>query len=443
MTSFESGDGPVKMYEKAVIAGRSILQKYGRKIDSQIFDGVTWTSNAFGMETGTYERSRTLSFDELMAEAAKYGVSGCGSNEVADLQDLSMDDLVKLKSKDFTLYPLLKEGFYCLIYGGSGVAKTWFALHLAICLSRGQAPFDGWEFRSSTPLNVMYVAGEMKEEEYGDRMRKLLAEQKTNPRFRFIRKDLDLASMEDQERVSKLIEMRKSQVVVLDNLSTLATNGHTEGQFEIIRTFIQSLQNDGIIVLLVHHENREGDFKGSSKIVMVADITLHLFHAGTSGKIELLVQPDKTRSISQTELSAFHTEFDPNKPVSVWPTRELTKEERHRIGEDDSTAKVERNASKKRSDNHIAWRFLDVEDRAISIIDEMLHRDHDDDAGIAETFATSEKEITDFRKQYGISSEALIEHLPEAKEVAKKKSGKITPNELGQIIWNLLKNNKE
>jgi len=438
---FDSGDGPVKMYEKAVMAGRSIFQKHGRKIVFQVFDGVTWTRNVFGMETGIYERSRTLSFDELMAEASRYGVGGCGSNEVADLQDLSMDDLVKLKAKDFTLYPLLKEGFYCLIYGGTGVAKTWLALHLAICLSQGRAPFDGWEFRGSAPLNVMYIAGEMDEAEYGDRLRKLQAEQKSNPRFRFIRKDLDLASNEDQERFSKLIEKRNSQVVVLDNLSTLATDGHTEGQFEKILGFIRKLQADGIIVLLVHHENREGGFKGSGKIELVADQSLHLFSAGNSDKIELLVRAEKIRMTSRAEQTAFHAVFDPKNPKLVWETKPLTPEECDRLDIDDPLGEVERNVGKKRKNNQLAWKYLNDDERAIAILDDMLNGCGND--VIAADLAVRESVIADFKQQYGISPEALNLHLTEAKEIAKKSSGKITPNELAPILWKLLTDNKE
>ena len=438
---FNSGDGPVKMYDKAVKVGRSLFQRHGRKIVFQVFDGVTWTRNVFGMETGIYERSRTLSFDELMAEASRYGVGGCGSNEVADLQDLSMDDLVKLKAKDFTLYPLLKEGFYCLIYGGTGVAKTWLALHLAICLSQGRAPFDGWEFRGSAPLNVMYIAGEMDEAEYGDRLRKLQAEQKSNPRFRFIRKDLDLASNEDQERVSKLIEKRNSQVVVLDNLSTLATDGHTEGQFEKILGFIRKLQADGIIVLLVHHENREGGFKGSGKIELVADQSLHLFSAGNSDKIELLVRAEKIRMTSRAEQTAFHAVFDPKNPKPVWETKPLTPEECDRLDIDDPLGEVERNVGKKRKNNQLAWKYLNDDERAIAILDDMLNGCGND--VIAADHAVRESVIADFKQQYGISPEALNLHLAETKEIAKNNSGKITPNELAPILWKLLRDNKE
>jgi len=54
-----------------------------------------------------------------------------------------------------------------------------------------------------------------------------------------------------------------------------------------------------------------------------------------------------------------------------------------------------------------------------------------------------ESVIADFKQQYGISPEALNLHLTEAKEIAKKSSGKITPNELAPILWKLLTDNKE
>ena len=435
---FDTGDGPVKMYEKAVKVARTVFQQHGRKIYSQVFDGVTWTRNVFGMETGTYERSRTLSFDELMAEASKFGVGGCGSNEVADLRALSMDDLVKLKPKDFTLYPLLKEGFYCLIYGGSGVAKTWFALHLAICLSQGRAPFDGWEFRGKAPLNVLYVAGEMKPEEYGDRLRKLLADQKTNARFRLVREDLDLTTPEDQERVIKAVNDQKSQVVVLDNLSTLATNGHTEGQFEKVLALIRKLQADGIIVILVHHENRKGGFKGSSKIETVTDQSLHLFPAGNGEKIELLVQAEKIRMTSKAEQTAFHATFDPNQPTAVWATKDLTPEERRRLDEDDPLGEVEMNVGKKRNDKRLAWRFLNDDDRAIAIIYDTLSGCRDD--VIAANLAVREIAVTEFKQQFRITEEAMKQCMPMARESAETKHGKkFTPGDLALEIWNQLK----
>ena len=436
---FDSGNDPAEKYEKAVKVG-TIFQQHGRKITFQVFDRVMWTSNEFGMDTGTYESSRVLSFDELKAEAAEYGVGVRDSNAVApaELRDYSMDELTALKPKDFVLYPLLKEGFYCLIYGGSGVAKTWFALHLAIALTQGKAPFDKWDFRGKTPLNVLYIAGEMKLEEYGDRLRKLLAEQETNARFHLVREDLDLTNGEDQERIIKTVNKQKSQVVVFDNLSTLASNGHTEGQFEKVLALIRKLQAAGIIVILVHHENREGDFKGSGKIELVADQSLHLFPAGNGDRIALLVRAEKIRMTSKGEQTAFYTEFNPNQPTAVWSIRDLTPEERRRLDEDDPLGEVEMNVGKKRNDHRLAWRYLNDDERAVAIICDMLSGCHDD--VIAANFAVRVVVVVEFKQQFGITEEALKQCMPRVRGLAEKKLGnKITPENLAPEIWNSLK----
>ena len=438
---FDNGDSPVKMYEKAVTVG-TIFQKHGRKIAFLIFDGVTWTRNAFGMDTGTNETSRDVSFDALKVEATKYGVDVGESHEstgsVNDRTDHSMEEVINLEMPDSILHPVLMDGCYCLIYGGSGVAKTWFALYLAIALSQGRSPFDKWEFRGKGPLNVLYVAGEMKLHVYGKRIKELLAEQKSNPHFWLVRETLDLTTLEDQEFIIERVNKRKSKIVVLDNLSTLANSGHTEKQFSIIHTLIDKLNKRGTSVILIHHENREGEFKGSGKIEVVADQSLHLFQTGNGKKIELLVQSEKIRMTSRAEQTSFHTEFDPNNPTAVWPTRKLKSEERRRLNEDDPLGEVEMNVGKKRNDKRLAWQYLNDDERAIAIICDMLSGCHDD--VIAANLAVREIAITEFKQQFGITEEALKQCMPRARESAENKLGKkITPEYLAPEIWKLLK----
>ena len=439
---FDNGDSPVKMYEKAVMAGRSIFQQHGRKIAFQVFDGVTWTRNAFGMDTGTNESSRDVSFDALKVEATKYGVdvgeSHKSTGSVNDRTDHSMEEVINLEMPDSILHPVLMDGCYCLIYGGSGVAKTWFALYLAIALSQGRSPFDKWEFRGKGPLNVLYVAGEMKLHVYGKRIKELLAEQKSNPHFWLVRETLDLTTLEDQEFIIERVNKRKSQIVVLDNLSTLANSGHTEKQFSIIHTLIDKLNKRGTSVILIHHENREGEFKGSGKIEVVADQSLHLFQTGNGKKIELLVQSEKIRMTSRAEQTSFHTEFDPNNPTAVWPTRKLKSEERRRLNEDDPLGEVEMNVGKKRNDKRLAWQYLNDDERAIAIICDMLSGCHDD--VIAANLAVREIAITEFKQQFRITEEALKQCMPRARESAENNLGKkITPEDLAPEIWKLLK----
>lgn len=268
-----------------------------------------------------------------------------------------------------------------------------------------------------------------------------MAEQESNPRFRFIRKNLDLTLEKDQKWVMMHVEARKSQVIVLDNLSTLATNGHSEGSFEKILSFIRKLQADEIIVLLVHHENRKGGFKGSGKIELVADQSLHLFSAGNGDKIELLVRAEKIRMTSRAEQAAFHAAFDPKNPTAVWETRLLMPEECRRLNIDDPLGEVERNNIKQRKNHGLAWKFMDDDQRAIAILDDMLSNDPDD--VIAANFAIREIAITDFKQQHGISEEAIMRILPMAKLSAKNIKEKYTTDILANEIWKSLKDNKQ
>ena len=170
----------------------------------------------------------------------------------------------------------------------------------------------------------------------------------------------------------------------------------------------------------------------------MADLSLHLFPAGNGDKIELLVRAEKVRSTAKAEQMAFRTVFDPKKPVSVWPTFDLTEEERHRLDIDTPLDAAGPNIRRVRSKNQLAWEYLELDDRAIAIIGAMLHGDHDDE--IADTLGVIEKEITDFKKQHGISPEALKLHLPEVNGRVKKCEKNITLDMLAMEIWKSFKN---
>ena len=416
------------------------LSDHNRKVQVRMLDETTWeTTPRNGSVSGSSARERLLTCAEFAEEAQQHGVICEGIVPKIHLKTYSMEDLLAIPATDFVIYPVIKEGYYCLIYGGSGVAKTWFALHLAIALTQGRSPFPHWECRSM-PLNVLYVAGEMAPGTYGERLKMLLAEQKTNPRFRLIRENLDLTAEEDQMNVDKIICEQRSRVVFLDNLSTLATNGHQEGQFEKIRRFIELLTKRGIIVILVHHENREGGFKGSGKIELVADQSLHLFATGKGDKIELLVQAEKIRMTARSEQGAFRTEFDPKHPCAVWPVFPLTEEERRRLNEDDPLDEIGRNIGKKRNNRQLAWRFMTDDARAVAIIDDMLSGCPDD--VIAANLVVREQALRTFKEEQGICEDSLKMHLEDAAREASREIGTDVPptsDVLAPKIWALFK----
>ena len=95
------------------------------------------------------------------------------------------------------------------------------------------------------------------------------------------------------------------------------------------------------------------------------------------------------------------------------------------------------NIGKMRKKNCLAWGYQDEEERAIAIIGDMLSGYNDGE--IAANYAVRENAITEFKHQFGITEDALKQHLPMARVLAEKNQGKKDPNALSSELWKLLK----
>ncbi len=247
--------------------------------------------------------------------------------------------------------------------------------------------------------------------------------------------------VEDQKKVIKLVEKRQSQVVFFDNLSTLATNGHLEGPFRKILSLIRYLQAKETIVVLIHHENRNGGYKGTGLMELLADQSIHLFLAEKAKTIEVLVQPEKVRMTSRGEQASFHATFDPEHPETGWKTQPLSRAERNRLNEDDPFDEVEANNGKKHRDHRLAWRYMNDEMRAISIIDDMLCGFSDD--VIAANLAVRSAVIVNFKQEYDISEESVAHALSEIEDDLENELKNMKTDVLAPRVWNYLETNKK
>ena len=420
----------------------SRLRGHNRSVKVDVFESIQWTADSLLKPeeyTGTPAKVRTLSVPEFVKEASDRGIDCSALEDHIRLTSLSVEELLSLPPKEYILYPVLKPGTYNLIYGASGVAKTWFALNLALALSQGKSPFPSWEFRGK-PQPVLYFAGEMDESDYGERISALLNAH-PNVNFHLIREDLDLSLEGDQSRVLNEIMEHKAKVVFFDNLVTLAANGHMEGQFSKIWSFFQKLKRMQVSIELIHHENREGSFKGTAKIDQLADQSIHLFGTGNSEKIELLVKAEKIRNTARSEQPAFRTTFDPKTPGAHWDVFKLTKEERCRLDADDPLDEIGRNMGKRRNNHQLAWRYLSDDAKAIAIIDDMLSGCPDD--VIAANLVVREQVLTAFKEEQGLCEDILKKHLPAAEDTATNQTGSMPgSNILAPLIWESIRGDR-
>ena len=430
---------PADKYRKAARVAEA-CERHDIHIEFRIFEHVSWEQSPCNLYEQWGEctaKERVLSLNDFIFEAGELGVHTAIKSKI--LHCYSDHELRSLPERPYIISPILKPGHYCLIYGGTGVAKTWFALALAHGISCGKSFVKYWTFQGE-PKKVLYVAGEMEPKIFGERLDYL--EKLESPYFHLVRENLNLADPEDQERLLNTISARSSQVVVLDNLTTLAEQGAYESGFGKLFKLINRLKESGIAVILVHHENKAGEFKGTTKIRDVAEMSLHLVKAHGTG-INLLVKADKVREKADEQATAFKTSFDPDHPDRNWSTSELSVSERRRFGEDDPFCSDTEIAAKKTKHGLLAWKFMDDDSRAIAIIADAL-----EGSSLAVTAANRTipvSAVEEFADEFELTDENIQRHCEALRQKVKQEKGDKadSPKLLAPEIWERMKSTAE
>jgi hypothetical protein len=250
---------------------------------------------------------------------------------------------------------------------------------------------------------------------------------------------LNLADAADQERLLNAIAEHGAQVVVLDNLTTLAERGAYEAGFGKLLNLINRLKESGIAVILVHHENKAGEFKGTTKIKDVAEMSLHLVKAPGKSGINLYVNADKVRGKADKSIVAFKVHFDPSLPNGKWHISELSDSERRIFGEDDPFGSDSEITAKKTKHSQLAWKFMDDDSKAIAIISDTLEGSRLAVTAANHSIPTSAVEA--FADEFKLTDENIQKHLENVMKKVKLENGDKanTPERLAPEIWERMK----
>jgi putative DNA primase/helicase len=162
------------------------------------------------------------------------------------------------------------EGDCGFIFAFRGVGKTWFALAIAQALSTGGKLGD-WEAHNK--VKVLYADGEMP----ADLMRiRCTGLEANNDKLQFLNheilfdrtgKALNITNPEVQQAIIERCVRSGVKVLILDNLSTLAS-GMKENEadsWERVNNWLLDLRRRKIAVVIVHHAGRSGEMRGTSR----------------------------------------------------------------------------------------------------------------------------------------------------------------------------------
>ena len=235
------------------------------------------------------------------------------------LKIFSLSEIINLKipPKDYILETLLPEQGMAMVYSPAGVGKTWFSLGVANAVATG-TEFLKW--KAPKPRGVLFIDGEMQAYNLIERLklyRNSTDDLNSNIPLYFLANDLqdgplpDLASCEGQNTIDQKISVLeeengvKIELIIFDNLSSLQRSGvENEGESWLpFQNWLLDLRRRKVSVLYIHHANKTGDQRGTSRRIDILD-TVACLKKYSKGNCEIddlsfEVHFEKTRGVRE------------------------------------------------------------------------------------------------------------------------------------------------
>jgi len=173
---------------------------------------------------------------------------------------------------DWIIDRAIESGAMAMIYGDSGIGKTFLAMHLAVSVGSGKS----WYGRQCKKRKVLYLDAENGEGLIHDRSQMIDPDGDADVTYySFPELVLD---PEGLELLRALIEETGAELVILDPLMNFMVGD--ENSVESVRPQIRGLrqlaEQTGCATVLVHHENRSGGYRGSSGFKDLMTLQLHI-----------------------------------------------------------------------------------------------------------------------------------------------------------------------
>ncbi len=186
-----------------------------------------------------------------------------------------------LRPREPILEPILARKSLAMLYGPRGLGKTFVALGIAWAAAAGES-FLKW--RASRPHRVLYIDGEMAAVDMQARLRLLGS---APPTLDFLIADVNRHALPDLGQEDGQVALWKGwgeqlpELLVLDNLSSLVGFRRNDpDSWTAVQRWLMALRRLGVAVLVVHHANKKGDQRGTSRREDVLDLVMSMRRPG-------------------------------------------------------------------------------------------------------------------------------------------------------------------
>ncbi len=184
--------------------------------------------------------------------------------------------------RELMLTPWLQRQGLSMVHGYRGLGKTLMAHGSAYAIATGGG---FWRWKAPEPRKVLLIDGEMPAADLQTRLRNTQSNSELVPApdyFRIAAADTfrdglpDLSNASMQGFYSDVVA--DAEFILLDNISTLcpgAQENDADG-WAVMQAWILQLRRQGKSVLLVHHDGKGGQQRGTSKREDVLDSVISL-----------------------------------------------------------------------------------------------------------------------------------------------------------------------
>jgi len=416
-------------------------------------DFIYYEIEAWECQKGTFHsscRQKTqYNFFEYVKEIKRLKLFLPEMFMLARFNNKSLDDLDNEPARDCLIGNLLWASSYIVLFGGSGLGKTWISLALAIALADGKNLFSSgrWKMQCPEGVKILYVLGEMDNGEIKERLEVLVQQIKTHRNFVYNRVNgLHLETPEGQKELLAMIDnARKFQepcgkpvkVLFLDSLITLTESCDSPARFHDLFRFIERLKSMGIGIVLNHHEKADGTMRGTSDIINYADMVQHLYKGeSTRDQLAILVGNDKPRSVAAEDVKPF-------KILIHMQTGKLSDGELSMDELEGLQGRKNANKDCQEKSGRVSWEFLPNRQRLLLVVQQILEGKNNQQ--IADGVGISERKIEKFRLEKHICDTDLRILMEAVDQTCSKEYGNCitTSEQISEcLVRNLLKREK-
>jgi putative DNA primase/helicase len=202
--------------------------------------------------------------------------------KLVTLQDFMQMDLPQ---REAILSPVMLQQSLGMIHAYRGIGKTYLAMCIGYAVASGGTTL-GWN--APKPRGVLYLDGEMPAPALQERFAAIIAasDKELKAPLRIMTPDLqpmgdapfNLAFPEDQDALEFLLLSQGIELIIVDNLATLARvpKSNDSESWQPVQTWALKQRAAGRSVLFVHHSGKSGLQRGTSAKEDVLDYVIGL-----------------------------------------------------------------------------------------------------------------------------------------------------------------------